>query len=102
MSLEDEVFRIEERAAGILSNARAEAKRILSSAEDEQRRIRQEIASRVEEEKAGIKREFEGVQAAEVAEIRRAGGIAVRKLEKAGSEKASRIAKLLLVEITGG
>jgi len=57
MNLEQEIIAIEESADAVAAAARTEAKRLMGSLDDRRKEIRDEIAARVEEEKARMKRE---------------------------------------------
>jgi hypothetical protein len=57
MSLEEEVLAIEEGAAAIVAAARQEARKLLGSLEEGKKKIREEIASRLEREIAVMKDE---------------------------------------------
>jgi hypothetical protein len=57
MNLEQEIIAIEESADAITVAARTEAKRLMGSLDERRKGIRDEIAARVEEEKARMRRE---------------------------------------------
>jgi hypothetical protein len=57
MNLEQEIIAIEESADAVAVAARTEAKRLMGSLDERRKVIRDEIAARVEEEKARMRRE---------------------------------------------
>ncbi|MEI6633205.1 MAG: hypothetical protein WCP22_05215 [Chlamydiota bacterium] len=86
MDLEQEIIAIEESADAIVTAARTEAKRLMGSLDERRKVIRDEIAARVEEEKARMTREnVEDVTKAlaDISQERARGEAAVEKVRGA-------------------
>lgn len=71
MNLEDEIIDVEDSAAKIVSAAQAGAKKLLGTAEERRKSIREEASARVEEEKGRLAREHAASLRESLAEIAR-------------------------------
>lgn len=71
MNLEDEIIAVEESAAKIIAAAQAEAKKLLGTAEELRKRIREESVASVESEKGSLAREHAAALKSSLAEIAR-------------------------------
>ncbi|MEJ2746017.1 MAG: hypothetical protein P8123_10100 [bacterium] len=101
MTLEEEVLAIEKEAAATVASARAEAKILLASVEQEKQRIADEFATRLEGEKARTAEQCKTKLADALAEIEKEKQDGIKAIEGSAAKKSGDCVDAIMKDLLG-